>query len=205
MYYLLSLVRGAAARLFNHLSPSEENYLTAWDILINRYEDKRMLASTHINTLLDLPNLTLESASGLRTMHDSALEALHALNNLGIQTDHWGALVIGILTRKLDAETHRIYETTIKKPKEIQTMKSFFDFLEARFQSLSSIARDKVNKKRDSPPQQQLFTKRTTHVTMTKQSATCAHCESDHEIASCNKFQNLSVLERTAITKSKAL
>ena len=47
MHYLLSVIRGDPAKLVSHLSISQENYGTAWNILCSRYEDKRLLTITH--------------------------------------------------------------------------------------------------------------------------------------------------------------
>lgn len=140
MHYLLSVIGGDPAKLINHLNISQENYSTAWNILCSRYEDKRLLINTYINTILELPNLSSESAHGLKLLHDNALECLHAIKNQGINTDSWDAILLNILIRKLDRETHRLYETSLKNPKEIQTMKDFLAFLQVRFQSLGALS-----------------------------------------------------------------
>ena len=82
-------------------------------------------------------------------LHDNVVECLHAIKNQGINTDSWDAILMNILTRKLDRETHRLYETSLKIPKEIQTVKDFLTFLQVRFQSLGVLSRDKTYKKKE--------------------------------------------------------
>jgi len=38
-----------------------DNYEAAWELLTKRYEKRRKILSNHINRLMDLPNLNLES------------------------------------------------------------------------------------------------------------------------------------------------
>jgi len=43
LYYLKSYVSDAAAKLVNNLSMSDDDYPSAWKILMSEYEDKRAL------------------------------------------------------------------------------------------------------------------------------------------------------------------
>lgn len=118
MYYLKANLSGEAGKLLQHLQTTDENYDTAWELLSNRYNNKRILVSTQLQILLNQKNLTFECANGLKALHDTTKECLHALKNLQINIDHWDPIMIHILTQKLDKETHRLYEQSLKQPRD---------------------------------------------------------------------------------------
>lgn len=55
MQFLKSKVRGEAERLIQHLSISSNNYAICWDILNNRYNNPKLIFSSHMNILMNLP------------------------------------------------------------------------------------------------------------------------------------------------------
>lgn len=57
-YYLKSNLTGEASRLVCHLLVTDENYLTAWDTLINRYDNPRVLVSACLADFLATPALS---------------------------------------------------------------------------------------------------------------------------------------------------
>lgn len=139
MNYLKTYICGSAAKLISHLQVSSENYQAAWDIVNARYNNKRLLVSTQINILLAQPNLSVESIAGLKNLHDTTSECLHAIQNLEIDTTTWSPILVQILTQKLDKESHRFFELSLTNPREVPTTKCFLSFLETRFQSLEAI------------------------------------------------------------------
>ncbi|KOB66387.1 Uncharacterized protein OBRU01_21088, partial [Operophtera brumata] len=55
MQFLKSKVKGEAERLIQHLNISSDNYSICWEILQQRYNNKKMIFSSHMNILLNLP------------------------------------------------------------------------------------------------------------------------------------------------------
>ena len=70
MHQLKTTVLGNAGRLINHLETTGENYEDAWQLLIHRYQNKRQLATNHVNEILNAPIIHSESATAIKTMHD---------------------------------------------------------------------------------------------------------------------------------------
>lgn len=80
MQYLKSNISGEASRIIAHMTISEANYETAWELLCSRYENKRLLVASSVETLMSQKEVKTESANDLKTLHDTTRECIHALN-----------------------------------------------------------------------------------------------------------------------------
>jgi hypothetical protein len=61
-HYLRSFLSGEAERLVSNLPTTANNYTIAWKLLAERYENKRLIAASHIRQLLGIKQLHKESA-----------------------------------------------------------------------------------------------------------------------------------------------
>ncbi|XP_061399494.1 uncharacterized protein LOC133335208 [Musca vetustissima] len=95
MWYLKTNLSGEAGKLISHLSLKEDNYKTAWMLLQERYNNKRVLVSTLVERILSQPNGTSSTAS-IKVLHDTTKECMLALNNLQIDTTSWDALLCNV-------------------------------------------------------------------------------------------------------------
>ena len=81
-HYFLSAINGDAKRVIQHIPVSEQGFRVACEILVERYENERLIINTHIDNIRRLPSLTSENASQLHQIVDTtkcALEALMAM------------------------------------------------------------------------------------------------------------------------------
>jgi hypothetical protein len=53
---------GEAERLVSNLTMTANNYTIAWKLLVERYENKRLIAASHFRQLLGINQLHKESA-----------------------------------------------------------------------------------------------------------------------------------------------
>lgn len=60
----------------NHLSPTAENYNSAYELLTKRNENKRILFGELVDNILHLPKLYSELVNALKNMHDTIWECL---------------------------------------------------------------------------------------------------------------------------------
>jgi len=190
MWYLKTNLTGEAEQLIRHLSLTESNYTTAWTILTDRFSNKRILASTIIQQMLDYPNTSAE-AKTIKGLHDVIQESLAALTNANISIKDWDPLLLQLMTKKLDRHTHMLYETSLKNPREVQEISIFLKFLEQRFQALESLGpKDKTNKN-----EKQNSSNKATSASVI--SANCNMCDSkDHAIYLCKKFTEMKPKQR---------
>ncbi|XP_047104446.1 uncharacterized protein LOC124728841 [Schistocerca piceifrons] len=67
-YYLLSCVSGASRKLVENLPVTESNFKIAWDLIVQRYNNPKLIVDLHVKELLNLPNVRVESAKDLRML-----------------------------------------------------------------------------------------------------------------------------------------
>lgn len=85
LFYLKSSLQGEAAQLLKHFQVTEANYQPAWQYLLSRYENKRILINTELKKLFEQPIMMTETVDGIKTLLDTTNDALQELNNLGIK------------------------------------------------------------------------------------------------------------------------
>lgn len=149
MQILKTKVKGEAERLIQHLYISSENYASCWEILNHRYNNKKLIFTSHMNILFSLTNIQHNSVSQIKRMHDVALETLNAVKNLGVDITTWDPILVHLLSQKLDSETYNDYLESLKQPRELPVLQELLEFLESRFTNLETSSR----RKQDAAPQ----------------------------------------------------
>ena len=109
-HYLKSCLKGDAAKLIECLSISAENYDIAWQLLIETYQNNRLIIKTHINAVFNFPTTNKRTASSIRGLIDFFAAQLKIFKNLGLSADYWAILIIHILINKLDFNTIKEWE-----------------------------------------------------------------------------------------------
>lgn len=104
-HYLISYLEGEAARIISNLEVSAANYSDAWRLLLDRYDNKRLLISHHLTSLFNTQSISRESERSLRYLIDHVTKNLRALHSLGQETDKWDLLIIHLVSSKLDTQT----------------------------------------------------------------------------------------------------
>ncbi|KAJ0183500.1 hypothetical protein K1T71_001476 [Dendrolimus kikuchii] len=83
-HYLRSALTGAALQVIKSLEFSSENYITAWDLLENRYNNNRLLVHNHVKALFSAQSISKESAVQIRKLIDTILRNIRALKTLDL-------------------------------------------------------------------------------------------------------------------------
>ncbi|XP_075164230.1 uncharacterized protein LOC142236821 [Haematobia irritans] len=196
MWYLKSHVVGEAERLISHLTTTEANYNSAWSMLRERYDNKRVIVATLIDKILAQPNAT-SNAITIKGLHDTTRECLLALNNVGVETSSWDPIVVQILIRKLDRNLHIRFEQSLQNPKETPKIETLLKFLEHQFQTMDSVSQKDRNTSTKAV---------SSIVTKEKINSKCAMCGTiDHMIYMCEKFKQLSEADRVRFAQSRRL
>lgn len=191
LQYLKSSLDGDAARLISHLQLSDGNYISAWQLITGRYENKRLLINRQLELMWNMQNMQNESAYHIKRMHDTVREALHALTNLEVNFVTWDPILLLILIKKLDRDTHRLYEESLKNPKEVQKIEEFLTFLENRFQTLEALSNDKAYRNKT----------KVNHVQITSEE--CLICLKVHEPFTCPELKKADLHKRFEMTKER--
>ena len=202
LHYLKANVKGSAAELIKSFAITDENYAEAWAILENRYNNKRFIIDLHLKTFFNMPNLSSESASGIRKLVDTSGEVFRQLATLGIPIQHWDVILVHILVDKIDSETRRQWELKLVR-NVLPSFKDLLNFLEARWQSLELCH---AGTSKGTGP---FFVKKPSNKSSTAFLATnaikCEFCDAEHFVFKCNVFLKLNFNERTKMVRDKNL
>lgn len=106
--YLLSFVKGEPLKVIKAIPLTDANYQIAYNTLKDRYQNKRLLASTYLNEIFNLPKIS--NGFELRNMFDSFIESVDALSLLGFPVSEWDFILLNLLLQKLDSDTVQRFE-----------------------------------------------------------------------------------------------
>jgi len=197
-HYLLSAIKGDARKVIQHIPVSEQGFRVAWEILVDRYENERLIINTHIDNIMKLPSMVTENTSQLRQIVDTTKCNLEVLKAMNQHTDTWDLMIIYILIHKLDNKTTREWELHISN-KGLPTLQQLYSFLEHRCNALESVSpRPKTNEPR------QPSDRKTSHSFLSVK-LTCEVCKDSHPTSQCATFKQFSNEEKYKIVKANKL
>ncbi|XP_058827697.1 uncharacterized protein LOC131687629 [Topomyia yanbarensis] len=115
LYHLDKALVGSAAGLIDAKTINEGNYAHAWEILEERYENKRHAIDCYIHGLLNLTKMSKETNGELRKLIDECTRHVESVKFLeqpftGVSEQ----IVVHLLAVALDKETRRRWESTVK-------------------------------------------------------------------------------------------
>ncbi|XP_013179004.1 PREDICTED: uncharacterized protein LOC106126085 [Papilio xuthus] len=214
-HYLNSYLEGEAARVISNLEVSDQNYSQAWQLLCERFDNKRQLINNHLKSLFNFEYVR-ETDKSLRFITDHITKNLRALSTLGLPTDKWDVLIIYVITAKLDSATSFKWEEHRNSLCDKPTLSDFFTFLRKRADILEIVHRNKQEKQNkikytnSTAPYNKMQTKSfvvTSKYAVSNSNKTfeCAHCKGNHRLYECYSFKAKSPEDRNSIVASLKL
>lgn len=134
-----------------------------------------------------------------KSLVDSSREAVRCLEALELPVKEWDAILVFVLTGKLDPETHRQWELSLENPSELKEFEDLLKFLDSRWKSLEMIPALANSKptltitKSSKPSSAQSL------VATQDAKTTCGHCKEDHHLSQCEKFKEMNVSQRRSV------
>ncbi|XP_062557296.1 uncharacterized protein LOC134222169 [Armigeres subalbatus] len=174
---------------------NNSDYASAWKILEDAYEDKRLIMDTHIDAIMDCPKITKDNRDALHG-HGFPIEGLAEL------------ILVNILYKKLDKETQEQWETKLGSG-NLPEFDEFIEFLRERgrvLQRTNRLQQPPVHTGvsgpvKRQPVNQKLHVPSNSFVQVAKEICPC--CKAEHSIYRCPKFQGMPLHERkTVVTKA---
>ncbi|CAI6364889.1 unnamed protein product [Macrosiphum euphorbiae] len=205
MHYLKSCLSGEAANVIASLSSTGNNYLEAWSLLTNRYDNERLVLQVHLQHLFNQPHIQSEAVSSLKALVDTTNKHLRALKVLKQPTESWDTIIIYLISSRLPSELRKAWEiesSAYESPSWLQMCK----FMEKRIHVL-----DLLQLQSSSTPRSKLTNKcnsrATTHAVTAAQGnkQPCNICSQHHIIYQCNLFMKSTASERHALAKKAKL
>jgi hypothetical protein len=198
MHYLRSTVTGDALCTIEGLSLSDANYSAAWSLLVQRFENQRLLIGTHVRKIVNWPAITKTTAALLRQLIIDTKSSLEALKSLNEPVEHWDSVLVTIISDKLDYQTKREWQKTLSNEKV--PFSYLMQFLESQcqFHESAGFSNNKTsNQSTTQRPQVKMTNKGQTVANVSTKGFTCAFCKrNNHFIHQCTNFLKLSVADR---------
>ncbi|XP_049305911.1 uncharacterized protein LOC125776614 [Bactrocera dorsalis] len=187
MCILKTKLRGSAASCITNLPSTSTNFSVAWNLLNEKFTNKRLLANTYFKQILEAPVVT-ETAFSVRKFQEKISESTQALESLSLSADNLlQALLNYTLVQKLDNNLRLRYENSLKNPKEIPTLNSLQSFLIHEGNALEAAQASKTSPKFQNAEFKCIM-----------------GCNNSHNIFYCHKFKALSTQDKwDAVIKHK--
>ncbi|XP_076380821.1 uncharacterized protein LOC117219916 [Megalopta genalis] len=210
--YLTSSVTGAAARVIESYSVSAANYKLAWERLQEKYNDPKLLATHHLNSILDVEPLKKPSGKGLSEFVDTAINNVRALESILKPAELWDALISACLARKLDAGSLDEWDKRTTNSSSLPTFRELSKFLEQRSQYLdrresnrSNVSKDGADRPRNKAHSERAIRTFVPAIHVASKIDKCAICNEQHVIAQCPKFLAMPFSKRFDTVKQSRL
>lgn len=215
LHYLKCSLTGEPENLLKNLPTTEANYGEAWKQLTRRYNNKRFNTNEIMKSLFNQKNLTTESSIAIKQLLDTTASCLKSLNNLGIDTSSWDAIVIYLVVSKLDHETRKQWENFVSQETTDESLNwsQLMEFLESRFRMLEMLdnSRNIIKSPQYHTNTKQVPNPKTFHSTVQEKQEkkimnnTCVMCDGQHMLYQCNQFAKQSPQERSDYVQTKGL
>lgn len=203
--YLNDALEGEAARAIQSLGISEANYEYAWKKLHERYEDSEELIEFHTRAFCELAPMTKGSYTDLRRMIDNATNHLAALRTLGESTDKCDSFLIYLMSKKLDDETKKQWNTRILSSTKKRTYDDFITVLENHCKYLQKLSAEKQVKSAGAIDNKYVKKSKEHIASYAATTIQCPQCRGNHQLYNCAMFKALSIPQRVKRVKEMRL
>ena len=203
LQYLKASLTADAAKLLSSFTVTDNNYETALDVLKKRYNNPRMIARAHVQSIFDLPKMRNDNGNDLRKLIEGIEEHRLSLQTLGLPVEHYDLFLIFLVTERLDLETRRQWE--IASPgTSLQTYEALKTFIETRCNALeASTPSPKQFYSEHKNQSQQNSQQHNQSYAGTQSIETCLCCGQEHRLYTCPKYNGLTIDEKTDFIKKK--
>ena len=118
--HLLSLLEGTASDTVSGFTLTDSNYDAAVDLLHERYSNKQLIINSHMEQLVQLPQITHEEhTKKLRNLLTDVETHVRSLNSLGISTSSFGNFLVPLILNKLPQKLRVDIVRKFKSPSEL--------------------------------------------------------------------------------------
>lgn len=215
---LMKALEGDAAQVVAGFLPTDDNYEAAWRTLKERYDNDRLIVSSHLNIFLGMEALQKESNVGLRRMVDMTNETTRSLGAMKRPVEHWDDILVHILVSKLPRASIISWEME-QKGTSLPKLDDLLKFLAGRACGLDHMGPTTVEKAGTSTSQPKKIGS-TTPKAHTSTGATpklirsnlpkpergrCHYCGGEHHIGKCPDLEALLAAERFEKVKDSNL
>jgi len=104
-HYLIASLKNESKDLINNLQIKNENFLVAWQLVSQRYNNKRLIANMHAKHLCQKPQVKKEDTSSLRQLINHVSNHINALQALSFNVPIQELMLNHLMLATLEVET----------------------------------------------------------------------------------------------------
>ena len=143
---------GDAARRLNNIEVVDENFVGAWDTLIQRYDNQRVRLSAHMCRRVTIIAAISKSARELNRLQDVVTEAVRAMKMMGRPVDKWDDWFVELIASRLDPSTREDWEKSLEGTNDFRAYEQITTFIDNRARSLEAAHTTRVSSKQSKFP-----------------------------------------------------
>ena len=212
LQFLKTSVQGSAKSTLDKLTITEANYEIAWQTLLKRYDNPRILVTQHLSTLASIPIIKREDSTALQDLMDTLNTKKAALRSLDCPVEHWDEIFVFFAVRALDPVTRRDWETSLGDSEDRVLYTKLSCFLQGRIHALKtnklskghktdSESSRKDNAKSQPPCQRPRHSSEMSFSTTTGPEPSSSKrvecmCNKQHYLATCPDFHSADIKRR---------
>ncbi|XP_008183407.1 uncharacterized protein LOC103309543 [Acyrthosiphon pisum] len=199
LHYLKSCLVGPAVDVIRTIPTTDVNYHTAYNALVERYENKSLIIQSHIRSLFQTPQVQRPTASELRQLHHHVVSQVNALQALGQNIHEWDAWLVTLLCCRLDPTTVGEWQL-LQTSKDLPKFRDLEKFLANR---VSAYEVGEVNNQStqlkplsgERSMQKKVLFAHQDDSSPSKERK-CIVCPGHHRLTMCENFNKMSIAER---------
>ncbi|XP_074038689.1 uncharacterized protein [Leptinotarsa decemlineata] len=204
--YLINCLNGAPLALVKCTPLTAQNYMVAYNALIKRYQNPRIIATSHWRAIVNTKKVTNpEDSHSLRQLIDTFNENIAVLENLNFPTKHWDFILFNMMLDRLDSTTATKFElenSSLLPNQYYQTLESFLNKICSAIDTVNSAAPEssklKTSNKFSLPKQRSS----SSFFVNSNKKQNCQMCHQDHLIYNCQQFLSKTPEERYNLIKT---
>lgn len=230
LLYLKRALRGKAVGVIADLATTNANFNIAWNLLKEKYENKRVLFAHAMSSVLEMETAKRETSSVFADMLNKTDAAVNLLNSIGIDKTIIGNVFAFLIYQKLPIETIGFIEQSLDSHEEITSLDELKKLLNIRISSLEMVERrdthtdsnnnhsvksSNVHKSQNNSRKvntNHYSSSKTSHTTGSSNnnnhngnSIACKLCSEFHPVRLCGKFLAMSSRERESTVERMRL
>jgi hypothetical protein len=176
-HYLIASLQNEAKDLISNLQITNENFMVAWQLITQRYNNKRPIAIMHAQQLCHLPELKKTDAASLRQLISHFTSRLNALNAISLSVPIQDLMLNTLLLAALDPQTQRDWELITSTRRDTPSTTELVSCVEARCKAVELL---------------QVFQSPRTNPTPTGSSSTRPANPATHKVGRHHSFSNVA-------------
>ncbi|XP_071577176.1 uncharacterized protein [Temnothorax nylanderi] len=198
LHYLRLSLEGTPAQLISGLPLTGDSLNPSWEMLVERYENKRLLIQSYLDQLFASSTPVQRNAASLDKLLNTFKEGIKGLQALGVSQDLGDSILVYQLSRQLDRQTKEQWETSLGATREYPRFEQLEQFLTSRaralerIESTASSGSTVASTSRRSTAQHAAVQPARTETSDGSTVYPCDCCNGTHFVVTCTKFRDLS-------------